>query len=106
MTQYVQEKVAYMERPVTAWVLAGMIAALVFSYAYFVNAAIVNIVATKSMQVEISNLTSEVGNLEAEYLAAKSALSIDEAHVLGLVQPGSNPSYIAKRPSDALSLNR
>ncbi len=106
MTQYVQEKVAYMERPITSWALVGMIVALVFSYAYFVNAAIVNIVATKNMQVEISNLTSEVGNLEAQYLAAKSALSIDEAHVLGFVESHSDASYIAKRPVGALSFNR
>lgn len=105
MTQYVQEKVAYMEKPVTAWVLAGMIAALVLSYAYFVNAAIVNIVATKNMQVQISDLTSEVGNLEAEYLAAKSALTLDEAHSLGFVSSGADTSYIA-RTSFSLSFNR
>jgi hypothetical protein len=106
MTQYVREKVAYMERPITAWTLAGIIAMLVFSYAYFVNAAIVNIVATKDMQVEISDLTSEVGNLETEYLAAKSALSIDDAHALGFAQSVSEPVYVAKTPSSALSFNR
>ncbi len=105
MTQYVQEKVAYMERPVTAWALAGMIAALVLSYAYFVNAAIVNIVATKDMQVQISELTSEVGNLEAEYLAAKSALTLDEARSLGFVSSTSDASYITKT-SFSLSFNR
>jgi hypothetical protein len=106
MTQYVQQKVAYMERPVTAWALTGMIALVVFSYAYLVNAAIVNIVATKNMQVEISNLTSEVGNLESEYLAAKSALTLDDALALGFAPAGSDVAYVAKTPSSALSLNR
>lgn len=106
MTQYVQEKVAYMERPITSWALVGMIVALVFSYAYFVNGAIVNIVATKDMQVEISDLTSEVGNLEAQYLSAKSALSLDDARTLGFIESRADASYIAKRPVGALSFNR
>ncbi|MFA6158144.1 MAG: hypothetical protein WC763_00750 [Candidatus Paceibacterota bacterium] len=95
-----------MERPVTAWVLAGMIAALVFSYAYYVNAAIVNIVATKDMQVQISDLTSQVGNLETQYLAAKSALTIEDAHSLGFAESLTDIAYVSKRPSDALSFNR
>ncbi len=106
MTQYVQQKVAYMERPVTAWALTGIIALVVFSYAYFVNAAIINIVATKDMQVQISDLTSQVGNLETEYLAAKSALSMDEAVTLGFASAGSDVTYVAKTPSSALSFNR
>jgi hypothetical protein len=106
MTQYVQQKVAYMERPVTAWALTGMIALVAFSYAYFVNGAIVNIVATKDMQVRISDLTSQVGNLETEYLAAKSSLSMDEAATLGFAPAGTDVAYVAKTSSSALSFNR
>lgn len=106
MTQYVQEKVAYMERPITAWVMVGMIAVMVFSYACLVNAAIVNIVATKDMQVQISDLTSQVGNLETEYLSAKSALTIEDAHALGFAISKSEIAYVAKKPVGSLSFNR
>lgn len=107
MTQYVQERVASMERPVTVWVLIAMLAGLILSYGYFVNGAIVNIVATKDMQSKIASLTSSVGDLEASYLAAKSSITLDYAHTLGFAEVKSGAStYLAKRPADSLTFNR
>lgn len=106
MTQYVQEKVASMERPVTAWVLVGAAIVFLVLYGYFVNGAIVNIVATRDMQAQIADLTSKVGSLESTYLAAKSSITADYAHALGFDTANVNASYIAKRSIGALSFNQ
>lgn len=105
MTQYVHEKVQTMERPTTVWLLLAIAFLLVAAYGYFVNSAIVNIVSTKGMQAKIAELTSTVGSLEAEYLAAKSSLTMDDARALGLSEAGSQISYVA-RSAQAFSVNR
>ena len=106
MTQYVQEKVATIERPVTAWALLVIIFALICVYAYFVNGAIVNAVLAKEMRTEVSSLTSSVGTLEAQYLAQKSDVSLETALASGFSESGSDTIYIAKRGSAPLSFNR
>lgn len=107
MTQYVQQKVASMERPVTVWILIGVAFALLFSYAYFVNGAIMNIVASKDMQAKISVLTSSVGDLESAYLAAKSTVTIEYARSLGFSEAKAGSySYIAKKSASPLTFNR
>jgi hypothetical protein len=106
MTQYVQERVATIERPVTAWALLCLIFGLVCVYAYFVNGAIVNAVLAKEMRTEISSLTSSIGALEAEYLAAKSSVSLESALASGFGASESDTIYIAKRGTTPLSFNR
>lgn len=106
MTQYVQERVERIERPVTAWALLAIIFGLVCIYAYFVNGAIMNAVLAKEMRAEISSLTSSVGSLEAEYLAAKSSVSLESALASGFGESQSDTIYIAKRATTPLSFNR
>jgi fucose 4-O-acetylase-like acetyltransferase len=106
MTQYVQERIVKMETPYMAWMLVVMIFAFVLCYAFFVNAAIANIVATKDMQAEVSAITSSVATLEATYLAAQSSL-VPESSVIAEVSPASSDTlYIAKAPAESLSFNR
>lgn len=106
MTQYVNEKVANIERPMTAWILVGMCLFFIFVYAGFVNAAVGNIVATKDMQAEISSVASSVSELESTYLAAKSAINIDEMLALGFAPAGSVDTIYIAKSSLGLSLNR
>lgn len=106
MTQYVQERVERMERPVTAWALLAIIFALICVYAYFVNGAIVNAVLAKEMRTEISSLTSSVGTLEAQYLALKSDVNLEEALASGFSESESDTIYVAKRGAAPLSFNR
>jgi hypothetical protein len=106
MTQYVQEKVATIERPVTAWTLIAIIFGLVCVYAYFVNGAIMNAVLAKEMRAEVSSLTSSVGTLEAQYLAAKSSVNLETALASGYGESQSDTIYIAKRGAAPLSFNR
>lgn len=106
MTQYIQEKVIHMERPITAWFLVGIALTLIFSYAYFVNASIMNIVQAKANQSQISTLVSSVGSLESTYLAGKSALTIESARAMGFVESKTDTTYIAKSSATALTFNR
>lgn len=104
MTKYVQEKVERIERPWIAWALVGAVFALLLSYAYFINGAVANMVAAKSLRSDIVALTSKTGSLESEYLAKKSTIDLAYAHSLGLKE-ASEPVYVAKKAS-ALSFNR
>jgi hypothetical protein len=106
MTQYVQEKVARLENPVTAWMLLSVIVALLFAYAYFVNGTIQNIVEAKDMKAKISSLTSSVSNLESEYLAERSTMSLSYAKSLGYSESSVNPIYIQKKGQSSISFNR
>jgi hypothetical protein len=106
MTQYVQERVARLETPVTAWVLLSMIFALSCIYAYFIHGAIGNIVATKGMSSQISAVTSVIGNLEASYLAAKTSVSLEYAMASGFEVSKSDTIYVTKRSPASLSFNR
>ncbi len=107
MTQYVQEKVASIENPVTAWALVAIAFVMVGLYGYFINGAIVNIVAARSAQNSIAALTSAVGDLETTYLAARSDLTLEYAHSIGFTEaPVGASSYIASKPTGSLTFNR
>jgi hypothetical protein len=106
MTKYVQEKVATMEHPATAWALCGLIAMLALTYAYFVNLSIGNVVAAKDIESRVSSLSSQVSALESRYIALKSAVSPDDAPSLGMAQAAAAPVYIAKASERSLSFNR
>ncbi|HVU06889.1 MAG TPA: hypothetical protein VHE10_03845 [Candidatus Paceibacterota bacterium] len=106
MTQYVQEKVERLEHPLTAWALLGVIVALVLAYACFINMTIANIVATKATQTKITALTSSVSSLESAYLAAKSAITMDDALAQGFKPSSFDPVYISKANAGSLSFNR
>ncbi len=105
MTQYVAERVERLESPITAWILIVMIFALTCMYAYFVNGAVANIVEAKDMRAQISNITSSVGSLEAEYLAMKSDINLEYAHSLGYAE-SAGTVYVAKSGPSSLSFNR
>jgi hypothetical protein len=106
MTQYVQEKVEKLETPVTSWVLLGLIVAMSFAYACFINATIANIVATKDMQSKVSVLTTSVSSLESTYMAAKASVTADYALAQGFSQPKSDIIYISRANVGSLSFNR
>jgi hypothetical protein len=105
MTQYVKEKVAKIEQPVTAWILIGVIGALACAYAFFVSMAIANAVSAKEVSAKTAVLTTTVGDLEAEYLAAKSSVDLAYARTLGFEESKSGTIYIAKK-GPSLSINK
>ena len=105
MTQYVQAKVETLEHPITVWVLSALIGIMAIAYALFINATITNIVATKTNQGAVSALTSNVSALESRYLAAKSAITMNDALAMGFSQPTYDTVYISRTAADSLSFN-
>ena len=99
MTQYVRENIEKIETPILTWALIGMIGFLVLSYAYFINATIVNAVTRTTLENELSNLASSVGEREAEYLSLKKNISVEYAHSIGFVEPDkSMTKFVSFRP--------
>lgn len=106
MTQYVQEKVERLEHPVTSWVLLGLIVSMSLMYALFINSTISNIVATKDLQSQVSQLTSSVSDLESQYMAAKASVTAEYASAHGFAQPKSDTIYVSRANVGSLSFNR
>ena len=79
---------------------------LVFAYAGFINATINDIVSTKDMQSKVVSLTSSVSDMESKYMAAKSAITMDDALAMGFSQSSSDAVYIQKAVVGSLSFNR
>ena len=67
------------------FVLAGLLISLVVTYGYFVKQTIQNIVLRESVEERISDLGSEVSNLEVTYIRLKNQISLEFAHSLGYI---------------------
>jgi len=106
MTQYVEAKIENIERPITAWILLSVAFMLICAYAYFVNGAISNIVASKDMQSNVAELASKIGSLESEFLAAKSLVNAEYVESMGFEKSNVDTIYIAKKSVAALSFNK
>jgi len=99
MTQYVRENIEKIETPVLTWALIGVIGFLVLSYAYFINATIVNALTRTTLENELSALASVIGEKEAEYLSLKKNISVAYAHSLGFVEAGKDvTTFVSFRP--------
>jgi len=105
MTQYVRENIEKIETPILTWALFGVIGLLILSYAYFVNATIVNAVAKTSLESDISTLTSALGEKEAEYLTLKRGISLAYAKSLGFEEAGKEATTFVSYRS-GLTFNR
>jgi len=93
MTAYISKQLNTKERPIHLWALLGIIAILAFLYAYFLNAAIMSVVARESLQDNISLAGANVGTLENQFLAVERPLTTDAMTNYGLSAP-KNVSYL------------
>jgi len=105
MTQYVREHIEKIETPMLTWALFGVIGLLIISYAYFINATIVNAVTKTSLENDISTLTSTLGEKESEYLTLKRGISIAYAQTLGFQEVGKGDTTFVSYRS-GLTFNR
>jgi len=106
MTQYVEAKIEKMESPTTAWIFLSVAFLFVCAYAYFVNGAISNIVASNSMRANIVELTSKIGSLESEFLTAKANIDMGYVESMGFSKSNVDTVYITKKSVAALSFNK
>lgn len=80
------------------WLLLLTLAIL---YGYFVNQTVVNIVDRTDTELAIENTRSNIGNLEAEFLREKNAITIEYAQSLGFIE-FDEAKYVSKKPSENL----
>jgi len=93
MTAYISKQLNTKERPIHLWVLLGIIGVLGLLYAYFLNAAIMSVVARESLQDNISLASANVGTLESQFLAVERPLTSNVMTNYGLTSP-KNVSYL------------
>lgn len=76
---------AYGEESRIFYVALFALILVVSSYMYFVSLSVVNVVMRKEVDAEIRNLTTAVGELEAQYIERQHAVSSDIAEMKGFV---------------------
>lgn len=69
------------------WVigLCSLVLFLVGLYVYFLSASVVHVVVRQEYQQTIKDLSSDIGQLETEYILAQHKLSADVANLEGYV---------------------
>ena len=87
MTAYISKQLNTKEQPHHLWALLGVIIILAALYGYFLNTAIVSVVARESLQDKISLVSSNVGVLESKLLTAERPLTSDAVATYGLSIP-------------------
>lgn len=80
---------------VGCWSLITILCLCLFSYGYFVRDITVNIVARQNMETDISYLSSQVLNLESDYIKAKNSITEELALENGFV-PVTNQKFVQK----------
>lgn len=103
MTAYISKQLNTKERPQHLWVLLGIIIVLSLLYAYFLNAAIISVVARQSLQNNISLVSSNIGSLETTLLAEERPLTADAVGNSGLAIP-QTVSYLGTQSGTVLTL--
>jgi hypothetical protein len=64
----------------------GLLIASILAYMYFLSLSVVHVVMRKEASSQISNLRSEIANLEADYIEAKHVISARVASAEGFNQ--------------------
>ncbi len=72
---------------------------------YFIMSAVVHVVLRQELAGEIRDVRTEIGELDAAYLAAHEAITRERADELGLTGLRS-VSYVQVSPPTALSYER
>jgi hypothetical protein len=83
-------------------VLVAAIVIVACSYVFLLQKAIVNVVQRERVVAETKRVAVDVNDLETEYFAAKSQITMDLAHSKGL-RDAVNISYISKKPVTAMA---
>lgn len=64
----------------------GLAVLLFFTYGYFIETSVGNIVERKNVEKEIALLNSTLGSLELDYVALKETVGAQKARELGFVE--------------------
>jgi len=100
----IQAKAVQLNKERIFWILAVVLFALFMTYAYLVNAAILNAVGRQNAEDKLSTLSSQNGQLEMTYITLENNLSLAYAYSLGY-QDVDAPQFIARASGTDLSYN-
>lgn len=103
MTAYISKQLNTKQPPLLLWVLLGFVIFFSLLYAYFLNMAVMSVIARQGLSQNIALVTSDVSGLEGRYTALEDAITPDKAAPLGL---SSTPtiSYVSDNSQPLLSL--
>lgn len=79
--------------------LLALVMALLFSYAYFVNATVHSVVNREATEQKMSTVYSEVSDLEARYLARIETIDLSLARENGFQEISQSQVHFAQRIS-------
>lgn len=89
---------------VLVWTLAPTIVLSFILYMFFVNGAVLNVVAREEVENELASLNAKVSELEFEYISLRNSITIDYAYNRGFKEV--EESVFAERPGNtSLTLN-
>jgi len=94
----------YVRRAVA--LLATVVVVCAFLYGFLLLEAVSHAASQAQARREIATLSSKVGRLQSEYLAATKALTPERARALGFVPPEAVAVVYAKEGSLSLSANQ
>jgi hypothetical protein len=95
---------SYDTRVKAFWTLAALSTISLVIYMVGVMLTIHHTVARQNLQDQVSTLTTEVSNLEFQYIALQNGLTLNLAYSRGF-EDVTNPLYISRAAESSLSFN-
>ena len=86
--------------------MAILLILLAFLYAYMVNKTVWNVVARENAEKNISSISSNIDDMEFQYIALKNAITPDLAASLGYTESDNTVFITRNDASENLSYNR
>jgi len=86
-TSHIEKKVFF--------AIIGTLFVLASFYAYFVNRTVMNVVARKDIQTQMTELSSNVSEFEFKYMKYKNTITLDYTRSLGF-SDARNTIYISR----------
>ena len=86
------------------FVLLATAAFCVFLYVYLLASTTVNVTMRKTLQNDSRELQSKIADLEAEYMVARSALTLEKAKEYGFAEADKQVFVYRHKTSESLAL--
>lgn len=75
-----------------------------FLYGYFVRSVIVNIVARQNIESKLVTISSDVTNLETQYIKVKNSITVNLAQEFGFL-PATSSRFVSRDNADNIGLS-
>ncbi len=105
MTAYISKQLNTKGHPLHLWALIAVIVVLSILYGYFLNAAIISVIARESLESNISMASSNIGSLEEKLLSLEEPLTAGAVVNAGLSIP-KEVSYLGENSGTILTFGQ